>query len=116
LHDVLVLLKGANLALAFLLELCALGAFGYWGFKTGSATFSKVGLGIGAPLLAAVVWGVFVAPRAAVPVPELLRFVIQALFFGLAALSLTATGHRTLAGAFVAIVVVNAILAYVWGQ
>jgi hypothetical protein len=28
-HDVLVLLKGANLALAFLLELCALGAFGY---------------------------------------------------------------------------------------
>jgi hypothetical protein len=115
-HDVLVLLKGANLALAFLLELCALGAFGYWGFKTGSATFSKVGLGIGAPLLAAVVWGVFVAPRAAVPVPELLRFVIQALFFGLAALGLATTGHRTLAWVFVAIVVVNAILAYIWGQ
>jgi len=89
------LLKGANLALAFLLELCALGAFGYWGFKTGNAMFSKIGLGIGAPLLAAVVWGIFVAPRAAVP--GLLRFVIQALFFGLAALGLVATGHRTLA-------------------
>jgi hypothetical protein len=114
--NVLVLLKGANLAVAFLLELCALGAFGYWGFKTGSVTLSKVGLGIGAPLLAAVVWGVFVAPRAAVPVPELLRFVIQALFFGLAALGLATTGHRTLAWVFVAIVVVNAILAYIWGQ
>jgi Protein of unknown function (DUF2568) len=112
----LMLLRGANLALAFLLELCALGAFGYWGFKTGSTTFSKFGLGIGAPLLAAVVWGVFVAPRAAVPAPELLRFVIQVLFFGSAALGLATTGHRTLAGVFVAIVVVNAILAYMWGQ
>jgi hypothetical protein len=110
----LMLLRGANLALAFLLELCALGTFGYWGFKTGSATLSKFGLGIGAPLLAAVVWGVFVAPRAAVP--ELLRFVIQVLFFGSAALGLSTTGHRTLAGVFVAIVVVNAILAYMWGQ
>jgi len=113
---VLVLLKGANLAVAFLLELCALGAFGYWGFKTGSVTLSKVGLGIGAPLLAAVVWGVFVAPRAAVPVPGLLRFFIQALFFGLAALGLATTGHRTLAWVFVAIVVVNAIVAYIWGN
>jgi hypothetical protein len=49
-------------------------------------------------------------------VPELLRFVIQALFFGLAALGLATTGHRTLAWVFVAIVVVNAILAYIWGQ
>jgi hypothetical protein len=113
---VLELLKGANLLLAFLLELCALGAFGYWGFTTGSTTLSKIGLGIGAPLLAAVVWGIFVAPHAVVPVGGLLRFVIQALFFGLAALSLAATGHRTLAVVFVAIEVVNAILAYVCGQ
>jgi phenylalanyl-tRNA synthetase beta chain len=48
------ILKGANLVLRFLLELCALAALCYWGFKTGSVTLSKVGLGIGAPLLAAV--------------------------------------------------------------
>jgi Protein of unknown function (DUF2568) len=48
----LELLKGANLLLAFLLELCALGAFGYWGFTTGSTTLAKIGLGIGAPLVA----------------------------------------------------------------
>ena len=112
----LMLLRGANLALAFLLELCALGAFGYWGFTTGSTTLAKIGLGIGVPLVATVVWGIFVAPRAVVPVGGLLRLVIQALFFGSAALGLATTGHRTLAGVFVAIVVVNAILAYMWGQ
>ena len=31
----MIVLKYANLALAFLLELCALAALGYWGFVTG---------------------------------------------------------------------------------
>jgi hypothetical protein len=46
------LIKGANLLLRFLLELFALGALGYWGLKTGSATITN-----------AVVWGTFVSPR-----------------------------------------------------
>jgi hypothetical protein len=32
---VLEVIKGANLALRYLLELCAWGALGYWGCKTG---------------------------------------------------------------------------------
>ena len=51
----LEVIKGANLLLRFLLELCALGALGYWGFTTGSATITKVALAVGAPLVAAVV-------------------------------------------------------------
>ena len=62
-------IKGATLALRFLLELCALGALGYWGFKTGGGALAKVGLGLGVPLVAAVVWGTFVAPKALVKVP-----------------------------------------------
>ena len=31
----MIVLKYANLVLAFLLELCALAALGYWGFVTG---------------------------------------------------------------------------------
>jgi hypothetical protein len=69
--------KTANLALRFLLELCALVALGYWGFKTGGGLITKLALGIGAPLLAAVVWGTFLAPRAAVPTPGLLRLVLE---------------------------------------
>ena len=65
-QSMLELIKGANLLLRFLLELCALGALGYWGFKTGNATITKIVLGVGAPLVAAVVWGIFVSPRASV--------------------------------------------------
>ena len=37
----MAILKGAKLALAFLLELCALAALGYWGFHTGRGTLAK---------------------------------------------------------------------------
>jgi hypothetical protein len=110
---VLDLIKSANLALRFLLELCALGALGYWGFKTGSSTLTKIGLGLGAPLVAAVIWGLFVAPATPVAVPELVPLVLQVVVFGLAAAGLAATGHRTLTVLFALVVVANAILMYV---
>jgi hypothetical protein len=112
----LELIKGANLTSRFLLELCALGALAYWGFKTGGGLLAKIGLGIGAPLVAAVVWGAFVSPQAPVRLPGLLVLVLQVLVFGSAAAGLVATGHRTLALVFGVIVVINAMLMYVWGQ
>lgn len=36
--------KNANLALAFLLELCVLAALLYWGFSTGPNIFTKIAL------------------------------------------------------------------------
>jgi len=112
----LEVIKAANLALRFLLELCALGALGYWGFKTGGVLITKIGLGIGAPLVAAVVWGVFVSPRAPVALPGPLSLILQALVFGSAAAALAYAGHHSLALLFVAVVVINAILMYAWGQ
>ena len=112
----LELIKGANLALRLLLELCTLGALGYWGFKTGSGALARIGLGIGAPLAAAVVWGTFVAPHAPVQLPGPLSLLLQMLIFGLAAASLAATEHRTLAWVFGVLVVINATLMYAWGQ
>jgi Protein of unknown function (DUF2568) len=50
----MIVFKDANLALAFLLELCALAGLGYWGFVTGGGLPAKIGLGVGVPLLAAV--------------------------------------------------------------
>ena len=41
----------ANLTVAFLLELCALAALGYWGLRTASGPAAKAALGIGAPAL-----------------------------------------------------------------
>jgi hypothetical protein len=113
---VLEVIKGANLALRFLLELCALVALGYWGFKTGRGAITKVALGIGTPLVAAVVWGVFVAPRAPVELPGVVVLLLQVLVFGAAAAGLAAAGNRTLALVFGVIVIINAILMYVWAQ
>ena len=112
----LELIKGANVALRFLLEVCALIALGYWGFKTGSGLIVQIGLGIGAPLVAAVVWGTFVSPQAPVQLPGHVVLVLQVLVFGSAAAGLAATGHRTLSLVFGVIVAINAILMYVWGQ
>ena len=47
-------IKGANLGLAFLLELCGLAASAYWGYRTGQGPL-KLGLAIGTPLALAVV-------------------------------------------------------------
>ncbi len=112
----LELIKGANLALRFLLELCAMGALGYWGFKTGGGAVAKITLGLGAPLVAAIVWGTFLSPRAAVALPGALVLLLQALVFASGSVGLAATGHPKLALAFGVIVVVNAVLMYVWGQ
>jgi hypothetical protein len=42
--------------------------------------------------------------------------LLQVLVFGSAAAGLVATGHRALALAFAVVVVINAILMYVWEQ
>jgi quinol-cytochrome oxidoreductase complex cytochrome b subunit len=111
-----MVIKSANLALRFLLELCALAALGYWGFQTGRGLFMKIGLGIGAPLLAALVWGTFVAPHAAVPVSAPLRLVLELVVFGSAAAALYAAGRPALAGSFALTVVINRVLMHLWGQ
>lgn len=93
----------ANLALAFVLELCALAALSYWGFSTGGGPVTKTALGLGAPLCAAVLWGLFAAPRAPVSVP-LVRLGVKVTVFGSASLVLYATGHHVLAVLFTLVV------------
>lgn len=109
-------IKAANLGLRFLLELCALAALGYWGFQVGRGPLAKVALDLGAPALAAVVWGLFVAPNASVAVPHAAHLGLQVLVFGLAVAGLAVAGHPALAGAFGGVVVLNGLLMYTWGQ
>lgn len=109
-----MLAKSANLLVRFLLELFALGALCYWGFASGENVFVKVFLGLGAPVLAAVVWGLFVSPKAAVPLAMPLRLLPEALVFGSAAAALLATGHPVLAVGFTVVAVVNRLLVIFW--
>ncbi len=108
------LAKRANLAAHFLLELCALGAVGYWGFAVGGNPVAKLALGLGAPLLAATVWGLFVAPKAAFPLDMPLRLVPEALVFGSAVAALFATGHPLPAVCLAVLAAVNRALVLTW--
>ena len=65
----MALILGINLAVRFLLELAILAAMGFWGFKSGGGLMPRTLLGLGTPLLAAVVWGTFLSPKASVPLP-----------------------------------------------
>jgi hypothetical protein len=112
----LTALKSGNLALRFGLELCLLAAFAYWGFRLGRGLPLKLLLGLGTPAMAAVVWALFVAPKATYPVSEVARLVIELILFGLAATALNVTGKPSLAWALAAIYVINRVLLSVWGQ
>ena len=106
----------ANLVLRFLSEVCALAALFYWGMRVGGGPFASIVLGLGAPLLAAVVWGLFAAPRARVPLPLAGRLAVELVFFGSAAAGLWATGHFVLAVALLGMAVVNRVLIQAWRQ
>ena len=108
--------KGLNLAIRFLLELCVLAAVGYWGLKTGSGWFAKILLGIGVPLLIAVIWGTFGAPKANMQLHGSKLVVLEIIVFGSGVAALFATKNNPLAWAFAVIIVINRILMFVWGQ
>jgi hypothetical protein len=109
-------LKGINLAVRFLLELCMLAAVGYWGFKTGSGWPLKLLLGIGLPLLIAVVWGLFVAPKAMYPLSGIPHLLLALLLLGSGAAALFASGNPTLGWLYTIILIVNQVLLLLWKQ
>jgi hypothetical protein len=109
-------LKAINLAARFFLELAALAAFGYWGFTAGQGPVLKIVLGLGAPTLVAVLWGMFVAPKAPRRLADPARLALEVAIFGMATLALVTEGLMTLALVFAVAVTVSLILMFAWGQ
>lgn len=110
------MLTTINLGVHFLLELAAIGAVAYWGFKIGSGWLARAALGMLLPLILAAVWGIFRVPNdpgpALVAVPGWLRLLIEWGIFALAAWSLVAAGKQNLAWAFAILAVTNYALMY----
>ncbi len=104
---ILTIIKNANLALAFFLELSVLAALAYWGFQTDQGTIARIGLGIGAPALAVVVWWLFGAPKAMWHLNGVFRLLLEVIFFGSAAVALFAAGQHVLCVAFALVFVLN---------
>ena len=98
------------LTLAFASELAALVALGAWGFAQGGSTATKVLLGIGTPLVAAVLWGLFAAPQAPVRI-AVVTLLVKLLVFGSAVLALIGIGHPRLAVALGVVALLSSLLS-----
>jgi hypothetical protein len=104
------------LALRFILEICVLVSFGYWGFAVGNSILMKIMLGIGTPLLFACIWGVFESPKASIAVHGFTRILLELTFFGLAAFALVAAEKAGLAMVSAFLVLLSRLLQYIFDQ
>lgn len=105
-----------NLGVRFLAEVAGIAAIAYWGFGLDSALPVRLLAGVGLPLLVILVWGLFVAPKSAVPVAEPVKAVLAVIVMGLAALALAGAGQPGLAAAYFVVVCVNAVLLQILGR
>lgn len=108
--------KSVNLAMRFLIELGALAAFAYWGWQTGTSVASQILLAGVTPLLAALIWGRFIAPRAPHRLEDPLRVGIEIVIFGAATAALIVAGAPTTGTIFGIVAAVSLILMFVFGQ
>jgi hypothetical protein len=102
--------NGLWLTAAFLSELAALAALGWWGFTLDAPGVVRVLAGIGVPLAAAALWGVFAAPRAPVQVLAV-SVLVKIVVFGAAVWALVATGHPRLAIALGVVALLSSVLS-----
>ena len=108
-------LRSVNLAVRFLCELGLLAALAVWGFHTGTGVAAKVALGVGAPLLAAVIWGLWVAPASRRRLTDPTRLVVEVVLFAAGVAALAAAGYPLVAVGFAIVVAVNITLDRVLG-
>ena len=107
-----------NLAIRFLLVLCALFVLGLWGWRLRDDSW-RIVTALAVPLLAAVLWGTFAVPgdpsrsgSAPVVVPGALRLMLEFGFFASATWTLYNLGFHRAAAFFAAATLVHYLLSY----
>lgn len=93
---ILIIIQSIILLTLFFIELAALFGYGYWGFHVNKSWVVRIVLGIGTPLLIAVHWAMFVAPKAAYPVSVPVKVLLQSTVFAFAAVALYFSARKTL--------------------
>lgn len=107
-----------NLALRFLLELCALASVGVWGWQQTDA-WPKFILALSFPIILAIIWAVFAVPddpsrsgKTIIPTSGMARLIIELVIFALAIWSLFNMGYINLSFIFGMTVLIHYILSY----
>lgn len=104
-------LAAATAAVRLLVEVIALVALGYWGYRTAGPA-----PGIGLALGVAAVWSAFGAPAAPRRLPDPWRFGLELLVTGGAAVALAVVADPVLGAAFGVLAVVNAVAVRALGE
>jgi hypothetical protein len=107
--------ESANDGLRFVLELGVLASLAYWALTSHTGVRRWV-LALGAPLLAAVVWAVFVNPAGAAATGDPARLLLEGAVFGSGAAAMLAVGRSRLALTFVAVAAVHLVLTFALDQ
>lgn len=93
----------------FLCELFAIVSLGIWGFTMFPFWLNLV-VGIGAPVLAIVLWGLFRAPKAVLAVDPFVKALVEIVVMGTAAYAWADMGHWIVAGVFAATALVTGLI------
>ena len=104
-----------NDVLRFFLELAALASLAYWGFSEFDGVAQWL-IGLGAPLLVAVVWARFMSPKASHPTVDPVRLLIEVAVFGSGVAALFAADATVLAVVFAVLAAVHLALTFALGQ
>lgn len=107
-----------NLAVRFILEICALLSVGVWGWNQTDNWFKFV-IAFGLPIILATIWGVFAVPNdpsrsgnAPIPTKGMIRLAIELVIFAITTWALYSLGYRTLYLVFGVAVVIHYALSY----
>jgi len=107
-----------NLSVRFLLELSALFVMGAWGWRQ-SDDWIRFFLAFCIPLIAAILWGTFAVPNdpsrsgnAPVPIPGILRLLLELGFFSFAIWALHNEGFAALSWILGILIAVHYIVSY----
>ena len=96
--------KASMLVALFALEIVAIVALAYWGFTMDAAIWAGSSSDVGTPAVAVLLWMMFAAPKARIPVSGAAVVGVKILVYGAATLAIAAAGHIALAVAFLGLV------------
>ena len=100
---------GPNDILRFVLELFAIVSLGIWGFVVWPLPWNIV-IGIGAPVIAILLWALFRSPKAVLRVDPFVKAIVEIVVMGAAAFSWWDLGQPIVAVVFAVIATVSGII------
>ncbi|WP_127794140.1 YrdB family protein [Agromyces sp. LHK192] len=101
---------GPNDVLRFLLEIFAIVSLGIFGFAAFPLPWPGVLIGIGAPVLAILLWALFRSPKAVFAVDPFVKALVEIAVFSSAAIAWWIMGQPIVAVVFAVVAAVSGVI------